>query len=193
MEKIISNLKMSYLIIGISIISSLQLMAQDCSKQKGDRKIKQCWFEKAQNGEKDLRNAKLGGNDFTNGVFDDADLSSADLLDANLTNASLKNTNLQGANLNGVHLNNANLTKANLHGAEMGNADLSNANMNDANLENVKFNWCKLAGTDLTGANIKGAHISAMRNTEIDIADWEKKGGVVDDKARAEMMKKKAK
>jgi uncharacterized protein YjbI with pentapeptide repeats len=92
--------------------------------------------------------------DFTNSIFEGANLKGSTLCRAKLVGADFSRANLRDANLRGADLTNADFTNADLSGA-----DLTGSNYCDANLTGAD-----LTGTIFTDNEINSVQPATRRN-----------------------------
>jgi uncharacterized protein YjbI with pentapeptide repeats len=119
-----------------------------------------CWVERAKNGEKELTGAYL--------------------FDADLTSISLRSVNLKGALLARAKLISVDFTGSNLTEVEFAEADLTNANFTNADLAKAKFTGANLTGSDLTKAKLTGARVTTFQTKGVDFDKWKERGGIVE-------------
>ncbi len=127
---------------------------------------------------RDLRGARLIGEDLSGLDLSGFDLSGADLSRANLAGARLVGARLVDAVLFEADLTNAEMFSANLAGANLSAAraehaglesvDLTGATLFDADLGRAALSGARMAGADLRAAKLGGA---LLRGTELRKAD----------------------
>ena len=142
---------------------------------------------------RNLRKAKLEGENLSgfnlSGVdLEKAKLRGADLRGANLARAKLHKADLRGVQLCGASLRHADLNKTDLRRADLRGADLRGADLEKTKLEEARLQKADLRGakvrkvnasrTDLRGANLRGGYFrivrlvgSDLRNADLHKAD----------------------
>ena len=154
---------------------------------------------------RNLRKAKLEGENLSGFNLSGADLEkaklrNADLRGANLEKAKLRKADLRGANLCEANLRGADLYKTDLRGADLRGADLYKTDLNKAKLNKANLHKADLRGAkvrnltaynaNLSGANLRGAYVrkaylngANLRNADLHKANLSGKsawgGGVV--------------
>ncbi len=122
----------------------------------------------------DFSDYSLKGMDFSDAIFENANLSGTDLYQADLSGAFLHGANLSGVygsmlNLSRARYFGTNLSGANLYCMFMGGSpfvgvDFSNASLVGMSLRNGEFIHANFSNTDLEKTDFHGADLSQARN-----------------------------
>lgn len=115
-----------------------------------------------------LRNAACLCADFSQVLFERADLSGADLRFVDIREGNLRHATLRKANLEQTKLSMADLRNADLRDARLNGALLKQTNLRDSNLEKADLRHADCYQADLSGANIRQAD---LRETNLFMAE----------------------
>lgn len=107
-----------------------------------------------------LPNVNLRGQDISEAIFTDANLSKASMESCNASKTLFNNANLNDAKLERSVLRAANMKGAELQNADISSADFRGANLTKINLKNVYGVLAKFEGANLSYANFDKAYIT---------------------------------